>query len=524
MTRHRPAPERSGVPVAAWAATFALSAALFLSVVFWWDSWWNPVGRGLRVFPVWAGAVTLSIFSGGVVAWRLWRIAGRSEKGSRAHRNLELAALVIGLVVLGITAAFVSNARFLNQVDLERRAFAKYALAVDDAGRTVTIDGIIGPGIASRFRRILETHPGIDTVAISSVGGLTDQALALAEAIGNIPDATVVATRRCDSSCIIVLMAGERREAGRGLELGFHAASSIVSADFGRWDILRQKRSVDNYLLERGMPPELTFQSFPGGALTPVPAIRLAGMGIVHRLVDGKDEVPIKVAKWRKVEDVLAAGGPAHLRENLVPLLRAIRDASPPTVELEAGPLYDSYTRKDPEALGAGIGRLVLNTIPRAILAADDAAVNGYHRAQLRQIAHLIETGRWDECAMYIAGDVPFDRMDAASRRNVGLEYAALERVIRSAGKEGWQPVPIPPGAELLEQEAVRQAAEQMLAVGLNPRAIGTDNRIGCAFAHARLRAILGLDARDAAAVLRRSHSEGEAAAPRAGGPGKAPQ
>lgn len=489
------------IRVVPWVALCAISLGASLSMAFWWDDWWNPLNDTLRMFPAMAGTLAVAIASGAVVVRRLGRIAGLRQEGDRVRNIIGGTARSLRLALVGIAVAFLSQAVFINRVDLARRSYDHYAMSADEAGRTLTIEGVIGPGLASLLRRNLELHPAIDTFVITSAGGLTDQALAAADAIGQVPGATVIARARCDSSCIIVLMAGERRQADWDLEFGFHAASSIVEEDFDRWDLLAPKRAVDDYLLGRGLPDELAFRSFAGEELTMVPAIRLAQARVLHGLLDGDEPVPVTHAKWRKMETLLALGG-AGQREVLVPLLQAIRESNPEAVGRHADLFHDSLEKGDHQALGAAIGDLMLDLVASTLLAANDSAVNGYQRAQQRRARNLAAAQRWDECARHAAGDVSFG-IPGTGGDDAGQEYAALGRAIASARRAGWKPRHIPDDTGRLSQEVVARSLVHLRDLGLDHRDLGRDARTNCVFSLARHRFTLGLGARHAADLAR---------------------
>lgn len=85
----------------------------------------------------------------------------------------------------------------------------------------IRFNGPIGPRAALEFRRIVREHPTVTTLELSSLGGMVDQALLIADDVMRMEMDTVIAERHtCFSACAFIFFAGKNRKAhGR---LGIH--------------------------------------------------------------------------------------------------------------------------------------------------------------------------------------------------------------------------------------------------------------------------------------------------------------
>jgi ATP-dependent protease ClpP protease subunit len=193
------------------------------------------------------------------------------------------------------------------RVDKVRKAYDNFTMDVDVVGRKIIVDGAIGPSFSSKLKKNLDLYAGIDTIVITSPGGLVDQALKAAEIIEQNPQIRVVAKKECNSSCIVILMSAEKRYADWNMNLGFHAVSPITKLPDSNNEIAQLGTEADKYLIKRGVSEEILNHAFASkeGDLKLVPAINLAVLGSLNGLLDNENAISINAAKWRVAEDSL---------------------------------------------------------------------------------------------------------------------------------------------------------------------------------------------------------------------------
>lgn len=121
-------------------------------------------------------------------------------------QKLEDALLAIGIDLLG----------------------ASPELAVTE--RTLRFDGMITAGSADKFAALVEKHPEVDQVSLSSLGGRIDEAVKIASLIKQRSLSTV-AVGECSSACTIIFLASKVRMFGVDAALGFHSPSGGGAGD-----------------------------------------------------------------------------------------------------------------------------------------------------------------------------------------------------------------------------------------------------------------------------------------------------
>lgn len=243
-------------------------------------------------------------------AYRLWMTAGLSLPATAAiaaglwgRRFWRLRRKAPGLAALGALLVTAAGVGALVAADLElgqgadvRELVAAegrvgpYGFSYRPQDRTIGVAGGIGPGFAEGLERQMRLHPNFSRIVISSHGGLVREALNAAALIERRGHVTVVARWQCDSACIVLLMAGDKRFAGRDIDLGFHAVAPLASSERpdSRRLVERQREAMTRYLLARRVPATIlaTADRIGPADLYRVPAATLKDLGVIDGLVD----------------------------------------------------------------------------------------------------------------------------------------------------------------------------------------------------------------------------------------------
>ena len=144
----------------------------------------------------------------------------RVRKPGKPSRFFLVAALASVLA-----AGFVARAKFSENVDASEASIDKelgqVALVVIDADRTLELSGPIVFGVTRRVREVLDAHPAIATVRLTSPGGRVVEARDLSALIAE-RGLTTVAVGNCASACTVLFMAGRDRLLAPTTTLGFH--------------------------------------------------------------------------------------------------------------------------------------------------------------------------------------------------------------------------------------------------------------------------------------------------------------
>ena len=166
---------------------------------------------GITVVPVWQ-----------VVG--VWRSAGcyRARGGRRSWAitaRLLMVLYALQSIRLLLTAAVPELPVLWAMATGEREL--EQALYLLDDGSGLAFDGDIGFGLTGEIRALLDAHPEIRVLRLSSIGGNLLEALRLHDFIRRRGLATDVATL-CASACVVAFMGGEQRLIGPEAKLGFH--------------------------------------------------------------------------------------------------------------------------------------------------------------------------------------------------------------------------------------------------------------------------------------------------------------
>ncbi|MBR0558431.1 hypothetical protein J5J10_22270 [Ciceribacter sp. L1K23] len=145
------------------------------------------------------------------------------------------AAHVVALCLMAfLSEGLISAARAQSAVD-----YSPFFI-LPDLPDVVVLDGAIGISAPLALRRVLNGHPGVNTVILNSDGGNVQAGLLIAEEVFDRRMSTVILPEsRCMSACAYIFFAGSRRLA-KG-ELGVHQISGIESveaAQYGLSDVL----------------------------------------------------------------------------------------------------------------------------------------------------------------------------------------------------------------------------------------------------------------------------------------------
>jgi len=96
--------------------------------------------------------------------------------------------------------------------------------------RTLHIDGTITHKVTERFQALINQHPDIDQVSISSFGGRTNAAVAIAAIISK-RKLNTVAVGECSSGCTFIFLSGKIRKFDINSSLGFHSPKILGLSD-----------------------------------------------------------------------------------------------------------------------------------------------------------------------------------------------------------------------------------------------------------------------------------------------------
>ena len=213
---------------------------------------------GRLVALVWPAAGSALILSSLAGPGLWWVFAGRRLLGPRMAGVVRLWAAAFALVGMAVGGVELMGTDVAVAGAAVTAKWA-YSVRIDPMANRLVIKGRIGPRFGAAVERGLAGLVDPVSVEIDSPGGLVNEAMRAAKAIGARPGARVVARHWCASACMIVLMSGEQRLADRRALVAFHASAPLVGLrdPLMAWSFARQRRVAETYLVRRGAPSDL---------------------------------------------------------------------------------------------------------------------------------------------------------------------------------------------------------------------------------------------------------------------------
>jgi hypothetical protein len=338
---------------------------------------------------------------------------------------------------------------------------------------------LIGPGLASEVSKRLNANTGIETVEINSIGGLINEALEVARLIQANGELNTKATQTCNSACIVVFMAGNKRFSAHDLEFGFHATSAITKLGgiYDQQAIDSEGKSAVEYLKKRGIPEEYIAGARAKGAksLYMVPAVSMAEVGAVSELLVGEKPVSIVRAKWL---NVVEAVGRTKVPKSMVHLFETIEEHDPATVEKHAPGLWLAMHKGNSEAVVQATHDLVYQLTGKAVVSADDEPLMTMIKATVGELQYLRDNQYWTQCVGLLNGkglsgvSPPPKLLDA--------DFAAQIAAIESASRNGWVVKSVPNKAKINGEAIAATVAGRMTSLQIDLEQIDNDPRVSC--------------------------------------------
>jgi hypothetical protein len=422
--------------------------------------------------------ILVTVLAATVCAILWWRRVPDIAESQAGRGWLRIGIIAGALAAAALAFVFVARTPLLYRIQVATDAFNDYVVQVDGAHKLLKIEGTIGPGMASKVIRQLGANADIATVEIDSIGGLVDEALKIARYVQSHNLGTR-ATKTCNSACILVFMAGNRRVASRSMAFGFHETASVtpVSGVFDLQALDASARESKSYLRSRGVPEHYIQSAHKLGPeqLFPVSAIEMAEAGAVSALEDRGAPVSLNQAKWRDVVDMLAHGKSSA---SLLLLMRTTERVAPATIDKQAPALWSTAMHGGKEEFAAAIYALLSAQSDKALVAADDRSLMAIVRVTRDEFAFLRQGGKWAACAEFSNGHGLHGVHLPAKIRDA--DYDAQTAIVESAVKNDWKKRSFTPQGRSQGRLIGALAARKTTVQGFDPQTMHADPRVSC--------------------------------------------
>ena len=162
----------------------------------------------------------------------IWRSATSYQQKGGALKWSLTARLFALLGALGFASEFSQATLPVFQTLIVRAGIEPLGppATLKVTGSTLHIDGTITHKVTERFEALIDQHPDIDQISISSFGGRTNAAVAIASIISK-RKLNTVAVGECSSGCTFIFLAGKIRMFDINSALGFHSPKILGLSD-----------------------------------------------------------------------------------------------------------------------------------------------------------------------------------------------------------------------------------------------------------------------------------------------------
>lgn len=317
---------------------------------------------------------------------RFFRGVGRSLRGSWSGRSAGFGlCLFAGLLathspVRGAVdvSEIVPPTRFTDPL-IGPSDVVPARVALGPQGRDVRLSGELTEGVADRLTRLLDAHPDVERIHLTSEGGLVDEGAAIGALVARRGLVTYVPDY-CVSACTLAFVRGRERLVLEGARLGFHAP--YEAGPFGI-EIEADSAPERAAYLAAGIEPafvDAALKVRPDDLMVP-DAARLIAARVATGVVD----------VYRFPDSTLDDGpDPIHARALVlrsVPILTEIERAAPDIVRDLVAWYLDGYAqgRSEGEAID-GLRRRAAHVVAGAFREAEPTTLLALGRTTLRML------------------------------------------------------------------------------------------------------------------------------------------
>ena len=304
----------------------------------------------------------------------------------RHRKRRQTAAMLLPLGLILICGLFVKASVIDTSVEMEALIQADApatpgaSVVLGPGGHDIRLAGEIQEGVARRLAGLLDAHPEVTRIHLTSEGGLADEGQAIGDVIA-AHGLTTFVPDYCVSACTLAFVRGRERLALDDARVGFHAPyqEGLFGAMY-RGDGQDQRAAY----VAAGVAPEFVDAALkvdPAGIWYPTIPELLAAHVITAPA--GHFQLPDSSLDGATTLD----GARALLLRNF-PLLNVLLRHAPDGVDAIAAWYLDAYRRERPEGENTdGLKAIVRGVVVASLLRADDATLLDLARYLDRAVA-----------------------------------------------------------------------------------------------------------------------------------------
>lgn len=482
-----------------WAALLPIALSSVLYAFLFGGLNYTQFGRfaGAVHAATWIVAASL-VFASSLLIWQPW-----SRRRQRSQHGVQKAiTATAALAAIGLSITFGGATPIVARIGDARSSFAGYHLEYEPSTLTLTFSGTVGPGVAAKISHALNTHSGVTTLRLNSPGGLLDEALRAAQALGRWPDVKTQIDGECNSACVIIFVGGSRREADIDASIGLHAASAITRIpSIAASQLEREAQAARDFMVRQGIPARLLAEAeaLPQGKLKSLDALELLDLGVVDAVTIDGSPLEERRARWLWIAHRLRQSSLDLGFSDVALELHRSQDSS---ILASSKEIYLSVRSGDEGATKSATLNFMNSLRPRLLESGDPDVVVDYLDRSMSVTDYLVSMEMWGECGA-LADGKGLSGVNLVPGSVAGAELEGLAAALRSAEQAQWVSRPIPAWAKPESERLIQAAVEDVSHLGGDLLAGEWDNRTKCLFGHSLSRRVLKLEPVKAVAVWR---------------------
>lgn len=271
-----------------WQGKHALFHALLVNlillraIILFADRYTLPPFIPERVEALVATITYTFLFHGVVFVWQVVGVLRATKHLSSILANIWTCiayvaiALCLTFTFMSIAASFraMTPERFIpvNPTALEDARAAQYSLSLNADETRVLLTGTFTHGMTQKLTALLDQHPNVTGIILSSEGGHIYEGRGVAYLIRNRNLDTYVIDF-CKSACTTAFIGGAKRYLGPKAQLGFHQYKLELDKPTPLYDLKGEQEKEVRFYREQGISEEFLRQVF----LTPASGIWFPG-------------------------------------------------------------------------------------------------------------------------------------------------------------------------------------------------------------------------------------------------------
>jgi hypothetical protein len=372
---------------------------------------------------------------------------------------------IISLLPAGLAAASWASEKYRSAIESQR--MSDFTMRWLPNRSEIYIRGAIGPGFAQELRHLLAQEPTARRIVITSTGGFIKEALKVALLLEK-SDSDIVARETCNSACILILLAAQKRYADWDMAFGFHIPVQLLPDSNGNYaqESSVRVKIVEGFMTDRHVPGWIIADMERAGPnnVASISAIELAEQNLLTSLLDGDAPVTLNQAKWLWVERMVTQR--AWDSESIPTVYRAIASQAAFVVDHYANTLYETARRRNLDLFDYSASTMMSVISADAVAAAEDSTLASYIDSVHHQLAHLVQVSNWSACYNFLEAKtfVAPGRVPSYMLPEDAPVFIAL---IRSANASKWHARGSSEGQELAGRRVMEEARALVAADGV---------------------------------------------------------